>query len=251
MKRIAWVTGASSGIGWHLSKRLVQSGWYVAVTARREEKLRQLASSVRGEPGQIHAFPADVTDLPAMTEAVERIYNELGAIGRCFLNAGDYDPKPMTDFDIDLFQQIIDVNYMGVINALGLVLPRMLARQQGEIYITASLAGYRGLPMAGPYGSSKAALINLTETLNSELKSKGVKVRVINPGFVKTELTDKNRFRMPFLISTEKAADYIMRELDTDRFEIAFPKRFVYLMKLLRILPYRAYFAVTRKMMRE
>ena len=250
-KGIAWVTGASSGIGWHLSKRLVLSGWCVAVTARREEKLQQLAASVHGGPGQLHAFPGDVTDLPTLSQTVKRIYAELGAIDRCFLNAGDYDPKPMTEFDIGLFQRIIDVNYMGVVNALSLVLPRMLARQQGEIYITASLAGYRGLPLAGPYGSSKAALINLTETLNTELMPKGIKVRVINPGFVKTELTDKNRFGMPFLISTEKAADYIMRELDTDGFEIAFPKRFVYLMKLLRILPYRAYFAVTRKMMRE
>lgn len=251
MKGIAWVTGASSGIGWHLSKRLALSGWCVAVTARRAERLRHLAASVPEGRGQIHAFPGDVTDVSTLSQTVERIYSELGAIDRCFLNAGDYDPKPMTEFDVGLFQRILAVNYMGVVNALGLVLPRMLERKQGEIYITASLAGYRGLPKAGPYGSSKAALISLTETLNAELVSKGIKVRVINPGFVKTELTDKNRFRMPFLISTDTAADYIMRELDTDRFEIAFPKRFVYLMKLLRILPYRAYFIVVRKMMGE
>lgn len=250
MKGIVWVTGASSGIGWHLSTRLASRGWCVAVTARRADKLRQLADSVLRVEGQIHAFPCDVTDLAAMRDTATRIYSELGAIDRCFLNAGDYDPKPMTNFDVALFRRIIEVNYMGVVNALGSVLPKMLERRQGEIYITASLAGYRGLPMAGPYGSSKAALISLAETLRAELLSEGVKVRVINPGFVKTELTDKNRFNMPFLISTDKAADCIMQQLDTDRFEIAFPTRFVYLMKLLRLLPYRLYFAVARKMMR-
>ena len=251
MKRVAWITGASSGIGWELSKRLALSGWDVAVTARREEKLRQLAASVPSGPGRIHTFASDVTDLSALSQTVQRIYSQLEAIDRCFLNAGDYDPKPMTEFDIGLFRRIFDVNYMGVINALGLVLPKMLERHSGEVYVTASLAGYRGLPRAGPYGSSKAALISLTETLNVELAPLGVRVRLINPGFVKTEMTDKNRFRMPFLVSTEEAAEFIMRELDTGRFEIAFPKRFVYLMKLLRILPYRAYFLIARKLIGE
>ncbi len=251
MREIVWVTGASSGIGWHLSKRLASRGLCVAVTARRSENLYQLAASVPLGRGQIHAFPCDVTDETALRETVTRIHTELGMINRCFLNAGDYDPKPMTEFDIDLFRRITEVNYMGVVHALGSILPQMLERRQGQIYITASLAGYRGLPRAGPYGSSKAALINLAETLHAELQSVGVKVRVINPGFVKTELTDKNRFKMPFLLSTEEAADYIMRQLDTDHFEIAFPKRFVYLMKLLRILPYRMYFTIVRKMMGE
>ena len=153
---------------------------------------------------------------------------------------------PLDEFDPALFEQLISINYLGVVNGLDTILPYMQGQNNGEIYVTASLAGYRGLPKSAPYNASKAAVISLAESLRLELKQQGITLRLINPGFVKSPLTDKNNFKMPFMISPEKAADYIVRDLPKSNFEITFPKRFAYIMKTLRILPYRFYFALTK-----
>lgn len=238
-----WLIGASTGIGAVLARRLAAEGHRVIVSARSEDKLQSLAET----PG-ITSLPLDVTDEEGFKVAAKRLQEQLGGIDLAILNAGDYSPMPLEDFDTRLFRDTFEVNTFGVIHGLAALLPIMQNQGGGRILVTASIAGYRGLPKAAPYNASKAAVISLCESLRPELKQQGISLRVINPGFVRTPLTDKNRFPMPFLITAEQAADAIMKELDKDNFEIAFPKRFAWLMKLLRLLPYRWYFGLVGKM---
>jgi short-subunit dehydrogenase len=163
------------------------------------------------------------------------------------LNAGDYTPMPLEEFDIDLIYKLNQVNYLGVMNGLACILPAMQSEQSGQILLMSSVAGYRGLPDAAPYGATKAALINFAEALYVPLKQQGVRLRVVNPGFVTTPLTAQNDFKMPAEITAEEAAARIMTALDSDSFEITFPKRFTYFLKCLRCLPYRIYFLVINK----
>lgn len=243
---LVWLVGASTGIGRALALRLAGQGWTVAVSSRSQEKLALLSQTHVG----IHAFPADVTDLPAMISTAAAVRDRLGAIDMAIFNQGDYEPMGLGEFDPALFRRIIDINYMGVVNGLAAVMPDMMQRRQGRILVTSSLAGYRGLPRAAPYGASKAAVINMAESLQPELAMHGVSLRVINPGFVKTPMTDKNTFNMPFLIETEAAADAIMRELDGTAFEISFPKPFALIMKILRLLPDRIFFWLSARMLK-
>ena len=243
--KIAWVTGASSGIGEALSLGLARAGWTVAASARRGEHLAALAARSEAA-GRIHPLPVDVTDELAVRSAVATIEGRLGPIDAAVFNAGDYTPMPARGFDTALCRHLMEVNYLGVVHGIGAVLPRQLERRAGRILINASVAGYRGLPGAAPYGASKAALINLAESLRAELHGSGVTIRVINPGFVRTPLTAKNDFAMPALLDPQSAADEILRAFDGDGFEITFPKRFTYVMKLLRCLPYRWYFPLLR-----
>jgi len=242
---VAWVTGASSGIGEALSIGLARVGWTVAVSARRADRLAALSARPEAA-GRLHPVPLDVTDAAAVTAAAGEIEARLGPIEAAVFNAGDYTPMPARAFDTALFRHLIEVNYLGVVHGIGAVLPGQLARGRGRILINASVAGYRGLPKGAPYGASKAALINLAESLRSELHGSGVVVRVINPGFVRTPLTDKNDFAMPALLEPGEAAEAILAAFDGDGFEICFPKRFAAFMKLLRCLPYAWYFPLLR-----
>jgi len=248
---VAWITGASSGIGRALALRLARDGWRVAASARRAEELARLAAEARDMAGAIHAFPLDVTDPAAVTGCVTDLEAQLGPLDLMVLNAGSYEPMPAESFSAATLRRLIDLNVMGVAHAIEAALPRLLARGRGRIAIVASLAGYAGLPYAAAYGAGKAALINMAEALRPELLAKGIVVQVINPGFVRTPLTDRNDFPMPFLVTAEQAAAAIARGLDGDRFEIAFPWLFVRLLKLVRMLPYRFYFALTRRMVRQ
>ena len=241
----AWITGASSGIGAAFARRLAARGsWRVMLSARNEERLRELAAEA---PEMLHPQPLDVTDGDAVAAAVASMEQAHGPLDMAFLNAGDYQPMAAAEFDAALFRKLVEVNYLGVVNALDALLPRMLERGRGQVLIMASAAGYRGLPTAAPYGATKAALINLAETLYAELAPRGVRVRVVNPGFVKTPLTDRNDFRMPAIITPEEAARVIERELPERHFEITFPKRFTYVMKLMRCLPYALWFPLVRR----
>jgi NAD(P)-dependent dehydrogenase (short-subunit alcohol dehydrogenase family) len=249
--RLAWLTGASAGIGRALALRLARDGWRVAASARRGDVLDSLRQEARGLPGEIRAFPVDVTDRRAVADCVAAIERDFGRIDLALLNAGTHEPMPADKFSAAVVQRLLDINVMGVANGLEAVLPLLIARGAGRVAIVASLAGYSGLPSAAAYGASKAALINMAESLRPELLEKGVVLQVINPGFVKTPLTDKNDFEMPFLISADDAAAAILRGLKSDRFEIAFPGGFVRLMKLLRLLPYGLYFRLTRRLVRR
>jgi NAD(P)-dependent dehydrogenase (short-subunit alcohol dehydrogenase family) len=193
-------------------------------------------------------LPADVTRPEQLQAAVAEIQSDTARLDLAVLNAGDYRPMSLAEFDLDLFHHLNQVNYLGVVNCLAALLPLLQRQRSGQVLINASLAGYRGLPLAAPYGATKAALINLAESLRNELLDQGVRLRVINPGFVRSPLTELNEFRMPYLQDPEQAAAAILRRLDDDGFEIAFPRPFVWQMKLMRLLPYRAYFALLRRL---
>lgn len=248
---LIWITGASAGIGRALALRMARDGWRVAASARRADELAKLARDAGGLPGTIRAYPLDVTDPAAVWETVATIEHELGAIDVAVLNAGTHEPTPAATFAVAALRRLLEINVIGVANGLEALLPRLIARRAGRVAIVASVAGYGGLPSAAAYGASKAALINLAEAMRPELLEHGVILQVINPGFVKTPLTDKNDFPMPFLVSAEDAAEAIRRGLQSDRFEIAFPTLFVRLMKLLRVLPYWLYFRLTAKLVRR
>jgi len=248
-EKIVWITGAGKGIGRALAKRLAEEGWIVAVSARTEADLLSLAAECR--PGRIHGFPLDVTDLARSETIVCEIESRLGTLDMAILNAGTHIPVTAADFSAEPFRKLVDTNLMGPVNGLAQLIPRFIERKGGHIAVVASVAGYRGLPTAAAYGASKAAVINMCEALKPELERHGVRLSLINPGFVETPLTAKNDFPMPFLISVEKAVDAIVRGLKKPSFETAFPKRFAFLMKLLRILPDRLFFFVTRRMIRE
>jgi len=249
--RLVWITGAGKGIGRALTLKLVRDGWTVAASARTEADLMTLAQDAGSLQGRVMPYPLDITDSDAVQATHAAIESELGEIDLAVLNAGTHQPTPIDDFSAEAFQKLMNVNVMGTVNCLEALLAQMRPRRRGRIAIVASVAGYRGLPTAAAYGASKAALINMAEALKPELDGIGIDLKLINPGFVKTPLTDRNTFPMPFLISAEEAADCIHRGLQSRAFEIAFPFRFALIMKLLRILPDRLFFAVTRRMVTE
>jgi len=245
----AWVTGASFGIGRAVALRLARAGWTVVASARNPEPLRHVAAEPMEGTGSILAEPLDIADEAAVEATVARIESRFGPIALALLNAGTHAPVAAHAFRVQTFRDLAAVNLLGTVACLASVLPRMLARRRGQIAIVASLAGYRGLPTAAAYGMTKAGLINMAEALKPELDAANVKLQIINPGFVRTPLTDRNRFAMPFLIEAEAAAEAICRGLGRRRFEIAFPYRFALLMGLLRLLPYPLFFALTRRLL--
>ncbi len=244
--KVAWITGAGTGIGRALAHRLAREGWAVAASARTAADLDSLAAEV---PGRITAFPLDVTDAEACARTADAIENGLGPIELAVFNAGAYFPTTAENFSVENFRKTVDVNLMGEINCMGPVAPRMVKRRRGHLVLMASLTGYTGLPTAASYGATKAALISVAQAFKPDFERFGVIVSVINPGFVKTPATDKNRFPMPFLLPVETAVDHIMRGLAAGRFEIAFPWPMVFLIRLLAWLPNAAKFAVTRRML--
>lgn len=242
--RVAWVTGAGKGIGRALALALAAEGWRVAVSARTAEDLAAVAAD--GPAGAITCFVLDVTDPAATAAVIAEIETAMGPIGLAILNAGTHRPTPLAGFSACDLADLIDVNLMSVAHGLAALLAAPTPAR--EIAVVASLAGYRGLPRAAAYGASKAAVINLIEALKPEADQADIRLRLINPGFVATPLTDLNDFPMPFRISAEAAADYILRGLAGGRFEIAFPYRFAWIMKFLRMLPDGLFFRITRAM---
>jgi NAD(P)-dependent dehydrogenase (short-subunit alcohol dehydrogenase family) len=246
--RIAWITGASSGFGRALALQLAGAGATVAASARRADELDRLAAAAEGLPGRIAPFPVDVADDAAMARVCAGIEAAIGPLDLAIFNAGAHAPVGVESFDPAPYRRLMEINYMGVVNGIAAVLPRFIARRGGQIAVVASLAGYRGLPQAAAYGPTKAALINLCEALKLDLDRLGVRICVINPGFVKTPMTDPNEFPMPFLMPVETAARRIVEGLEKGAFEIAFPRRFAFFVKLARILPYALYFRLVRTM---
>lgn len=243
-----WVTGASSGIGEHVALRLAAQGWTVLASARRADALAALAACATGA-GRIVPVPLDVTDLDAVRRTVAEMEQAHGPIATLVLNAGTFAPDSAAKLSAERYRQTVEVNLMGVVNCLDAALPGLIARRKGHVVIVSSVAGYRGLPRSLAYGPTKAALINLAESLYLDLERYGVRVQLVNPGFIKTPLTDKNDFPMPFLMPVEEAADRMVAEMRGEGFEITFPRRFTFMLQRLRCLPYPLYFALTRKAM--
>ena len=242
---VVWITGASSGIGRGLAMQLAREGWQVCASARRQSELDTMAEEARELSGAVIPVPLDVTDPEAVRQGVEGIERDHGPIALTVLNAGTHQPISAWDFDAAAVQKLLTLNVMGQAYPLEVLLPRMTERGAGRIAV---VAGYRGLPTAAGYGASKAGVINMCESLRPELSGTGVTLQLVNPGFVRTPLTDKNEFNMPMLMELEDAVASFRRQLDRDKFEIVFPWRFIMLMKLLRMLPYGLLFKLTTRM---
>lgn len=239
-----WIVGASSGIGAAVADLLLARGARVALSARSADVLERTASPYGS---RALALPFDVTDGAAAVETMRQIVGEWGGIDFVLLCAGTHQPVRAWELDADSARRLVDTNLIGVFNCLQPVLQQLLHQQAGSIAIVASVAGYRGLPTALVYGATKAALINLAETLYLDLAPRGIGVFLVNPGFVRTPLTDRNDFKMPALIGADEAARHILDGLARGGFEIHFPKRFTGWLKLMRLLPYRIYFALVRR----
>ena len=237
-KNIAWITGASSGIGAATAKKLAKDGWIVCITARSTDKLNALALR---DPDFIKAFPGDVTNADEMSALVDKIESDIGPIKMAVLNAGLFTPDYIEDFTADNFAKHMDVNVKGTGNCAAPIMQKFLTRRQGHLAITASVAGYRGLPRAISYSASKAALLAMAESIAVECHDMNIKVQVISPGFVKTPMTDQNDFEMPMIIEVEEAADALVKGLKSNRFEISFPFTFCLMMKFLKFLPAKLY----------
>ncbi len=241
--RNVWVVGASSGIGLALAQALHAQGAKVFVAARGAQPLAQF---VQGHPGAV-ALPLDVGDAPALAAAARTVaaHGPLACVVYC---AGHYRPLRATAYDLAEMKRHEEVNYTGALHLLDAVLPLLLAQGAGHLSLVSSVAGFRGLPKSLAYGPTKAALINLAETLFLDLRERGIGVSVVNPGFVETPLTAGNDFTMPALISPQEAAQEMLRGWRAGRFDIHFPRRFTLWMKLLRVLPFRLYQATVRRM---
>jgi NADP-dependent 3-hydroxy acid dehydrogenase YdfG len=237
---IAWVTGASTGIGREVAAQLAQAGWTVAISARRAEELETLAAA---HPGKMIVAKLDITDQAAVAAAVARIEAEAGrSVARAVLNAGTYLRDTAPTFDVEKFKTQVDVNLVGTANCLAALMPRMLAAKRGQIGIVGSLAGLGGLPAAVTYSATKAALLAMAQSLKFDFDKAGIGISVILPGFVKTPLTDRNKFPMPMLMEVADAARAILHGLDNGHFLIAFPGALAWPMRLLRTLPAPVYF---------
>jgi short-subunit dehydrogenase len=241
---LAWVTGASSGIGREIAIQLAKSGWRVAISARRADDLAALAALY---PDKMIAVPLDITDHDAVLAAVGRIEAE-GPIARVILNAGTYVRDTGDAFDAARFRAQVEVNLIGTANCLEAVLPPLRTRRRGQIGIVSSLAGLAGLPGAVTYATTKAGLIAMAQSLKPDLDRYDIAISAICPGFVKTPLTAKNKFPMPFLMEVEAAAATIISGLDANRFLIAFPAGLAWPLRIIRFLPAPLFFAITKRM---
>jgi NAD(P)-dependent dehydrogenase (short-subunit alcohol dehydrogenase family) len=242
--RKVWLIGASSGIGLALAQALHAQGARVCVSARQAALLNDF---VQSHPGS-EALPLDVTDTQAMKAATARWQAAGESLDWVVYCAGHYHAESATAFDLASMQTHLNVNYTGALSMLDAVLPMLLSQGRGHVCLVSSVAGFRGLPKSLAYGPTKAALTHLAEILFIDLQPQGVDVSVVHPGFVATPLTAQNTFHMPALITPAQAAQAILQGWRNGEFNIHFPKRFTLWLQLLRLLPYRWYFAVARRL---
>ena len=242
-----WITGASSGIGKAAAEKFAKEGWKVAVSARRKEIL-----DIMAQDQNISSFPLDITNRDQINNVFKNILNEFGDLDLCLFSSGTYEPKDEQSIDPNKIKNVINVNFLGVIDCVKTVEKYFKNQKSGHISIVSSIAGYRGLPNSSGYGPSKAALTNFTESIYFDFKKFGVRVSIISPGFIKTPLTDKNEFSMPFLKTPDYAAEKIFNGLvKSNAFEIHFPKGLTLVLKFLRILPYKLYLVVVDKLVKR
>jgi short-subunit dehydrogenase len=232
-----WLVGASDGLGAALAQQLSRVGAEVVLSARSEDKLHTLAASL---PGKAQVVKVDVSDVHSVSEAAAAV----GDVDGVIYLAGVYWPFGAKEWNAEQANAMADVNFTGLMRVMGQVVPAMVARDAGHIVITSSLTGFRGLPGSIGYTASKAATMSLAECMYADLRKTGVKVQVINPGFIKTQLTDKNDFKMPFLMSPEDAAREVFEHMNTDKFKKSFPFAFSLLFRGSQFLPDWLYFRI-------
>ena len=232
-----WITGASSGIGKALAEKFASEGWKVAVSARRKEILDEMSSHEN-----IFSYPLDVTNQDQIKISFEKIIEDFNGLDLCVFSSGTYDPKLEQEINVKQNKFVMETNFFGVLYCINAVENYFKNKKNGHISIVSSVAAYRGLPNSSGYGPSKAALTNLTESLYFDFKKHNVRISLVSPGFIKTPLTDKNEFPMPFIKSPEFAAEKMFNGLTKSKaFEIHFPKALTILLKIFRVLPYKIY----------
>ena len=242
--KVVWITGASSGIGKSLALKFAKEGWQVAISARRDNLLKDLSDNNQN----IHSFPLDVTDSEKCKTVSNEIIQKLKNIEICVFGTGIHDPQSEKKLNLEKIRKIMEVNFFGTINSINSVYNYFKEKKSGHISIVSSVAGYRGLPAGGAYCASKAALTNYAESLYFDMKRFNVRVSFVSPGFIKTPMTYQNDFPMPMIKSTEFAADEIYKGLTKSKaFEIHFPKQFTFIMKLLQIMPNWLYLKIVKK----
>tara|TARA_A100001011_G_scaffold385072_1_gene458542 strand:+ start:646 stop:1401 length:756 start_codon:yes stop_codon:yes gene_type:complete len=245
MKKVIWITGASSGIGKALALKFASQGWEVAISARRENLLNEISESNE----KIKSFPLDVTDKVRCKEVFNQIKNHYGEVDICFFSTGTWNPKKEKDIDVEQIEDVFKVNFFGTVNSIKAVEDYFKFKKSGIITIVSSIAGYRGLPNSTGYGPSKSALNNLAESLYFDFGRHNVRVCLVSPGFIKTPMTDKNDFKMPFLKTPEFAADKIYDGLLNKKvFEIHFPLELTLTLKIFSIFPSKLYFYLIKKL---
>ena len=242
-----WITGASSGIGKALAHKFSSEGWKVAVSARRKEILDEMAKNEN-----ISSYPLDVTNQDQIKDVFSKIINDFEGLDLCVFSSGTYDPKLEQEINIKQNKFVMETNFFGVLYCIKSVERYFKDKKEGHISIVSSIAAYRGLPNSSGYGPSKAALTNLTESLYFDFKKYNVRISLVSPGFIKTPLTDKNDFSMPFIKSPEFAAEKMFDGLTKkNSFEIHFPKQLTLILKLLRVLPYKIYLFLIDKFVKR
>ena len=243
--KVIWITGASTGIGKAIAIKFSKNGWNVAISARRLELLEEISKQNQN----VFSFPLDVTNKDNCHKVFSEIKNKLGKIDLCVFSTGTWDPKKEKEIDVEQIENVMKVNFFGTLNSIKSIEKYFKDLGEGHISIVSSIAGYRGLPNSTGYGPSKSALNNLAESLYFDFKRYGVRVSLISPGFIKTPMTDKNDFKMPFLKTTEYAADKIYDGLvNSNAFEIHFPKQLTLVLKFLKILPNWLYLKLLSKL---
>lgn len=240
-----WLVGASSGIGRATALALARAGVTVIASARRQEELAALATE--GPAGKIIPIAMDAADPASIAAALAEARVRTGGIDALLYAAATWTPETENMVSVAAVRHVFDVNLFGCLAVIEALLPQMRQARRGRIAIVSSVAGFRGLPRALAYGASKAALTHIAETLRLQLHGDNIVVQAVHPGFVRTPLTDKNDFKMPFLMEADEAAARIVAGMASDRFEITFPRRFTWLLKLLGLLPDACYFPLVRR----
>ncbi len=241
-----WIIGASTGIGRELALGLAAKGAKLVLSARNEGALQALKKDLKGDSHII--LPCDASDSEQIKNSLAELKQHAEQIDRVIFMAGIYEPRSCRDMTIDEINNTTNINLNSALYLVHHILPVLEQQKKAQLVLCASVAGYVGLPKGQPYSATKAAMINLAETLNSEYYDSNIDVKLINPGFVRTRLTDKNKFKMPMIIEADDAAKRIILGLNKKAFEIYFPRRFILFFKFLRILPYWLYFWVVSKL---
>ena len=225
-----WLVGASEGLGAALAHKMSAAGVHLVLSARSEDKLNELAAQLLGKSDVV---PVDVSDADSVKAAAEAV----GEIDGVVQLAGVYWPFGAKAWDADQATMMADINFTGAMRLMGAVVPKFVERDAGHIVLTGSLSGFRGLPGAAAYTSSKAGVMTLAESLYADLHKTNVRVQLINPGFVKTRLTDKNDFNMPFIMEPEDAAREFFEHMNSDAFKRSFPTLFSWVFRGSQFLP--------------
>jgi len=235
------LTGGSSGIGYQLSKKLLLQGGSLAVLARRKERLDKLAEETKGLPGKLFTYQCDVTDKVKVNSVISEVIKAIGGIDIAVLNSGVGRPEGVKLFNSENDEAVFNTNVFGMVNCIESLLPLFLEQKHGTIAGVSSLADNKGFSNSGFYCGSKAAVTAILESLSAELKMSGIKVVTIKPGFVRSEMTAQNNFKMPLLMDAEKAADIIVKGLKKEKRIIQFPLMTVIGSKFIGLLPVRLF----------